>query len=148
MRFQFGEHRLGRATAPKVWVHVHAPDLGYDRIERPVGTHAHDDSVSARDEVNTPWRGWIVGWPDIAQCLQLWVQSPGFNGGQTEQIQGIRRLRVSFCDDQQLDQAKTSNPYFFTTASNLSAIPLGCLLPDSHFWMVDSLVLRYRAKTG
>ncbi len=30
----------------------------------------------------------------------------------------------------------------------MSAIPLGCLFPDSHFFTVDSLVLRYRAKAG
>ncbi len=44
--------------------------------------------------------------------------------------------------------ASTPSPCFWTTANNLSAMPLGCLLPDSHFWTVDSLVLRYLAKTG
>lgn len=44
--------------------------------------------------------------------------------------------------------ARTSWPCLRTTDSNLSAIPLDRLLPDSHFRTVDSLVLRYRTKTG
>jgi len=37
---------------------------------------------------------------------------------------------------------KTSKPCFWTTASNLSASPLGRLAPVSHFSTVLSLVLR------
>lgn len=40
------------------------------------------------------------------------------------------------------DQAKTFKPCFSTTASSFSAIPLGRLVPASHFWTVDSLVFR------
>lgn len=45
-------------------------------------------------------------------------------------------------------QASTLRPYFSTTASNLSAMPLGRLVPASHFCTVDSLVFRKRANTG
>ena len=40
------------------------------------------------------------------------------------------------------DQESTFRPYFSTTASSLSAMPLGRFVPASHFWTVDSLVLR------
>ena len=39
-------------------------------------------------------------------------------------------------------QASTLSPCFSTTASNLSAMPLGRLVPASHFCTVDSLVFR------
>ena len=39
-------------------------------------------------------------------------------------------------------QASASRPCFSTTASSLSAIPLGRFAPVSHFSIVDSLVLR------
>ncbi len=39
-------------------------------------------------------------------------------------------------------QAKTDKPCLFTTSSNFNATPLGFLAPVSHFWIVDSLVLR------
>ena len=39
-------------------------------------------------------------------------------------------------------QANTLSPCFSTTASNLSAMPLGRLVPASHFCTVDSLVFR------
>ena len=45
-------------------------------------------------------------------------------------------------------QAHTSNPRFCTAYSSLSATALGCLLPVTHFLTVDSLLLRYLAKTG
>ena len=41
-----------------------------------------------------------------------------------------------------LTQASTFRPCFSTMASNLSAMPLGRLVPASHFWTVDSLVFR------
>jgi len=44
--------------------------------------------------------------------------------------------------------ASTPSPCLCTTANNLSAMPLGCLLPVSHFCTVDTLVLRYLANTG
>lgn len=44
--------------------------------------------------------------------------------------------------------ASTFKPCFSTTASSFSAIPLGRLVPASHFCTVDSLVFRYRAKIG
>ena len=39
-------------------------------------------------------------------------------------------------------QASTFKPCFSTTASSLSAMPLGRLVPASHFCTVDSLVFR------
>ena len=39
-------------------------------------------------------------------------------------------------------QASTLSPCFSTTASSLSAMPLGRLVPASHFCTVDSLVFR------
>ena len=38
--------------------------------------------------------------------------------------------------------ASIFNPCFSTMSNNLSAMPLGRLAPDSHFSIVDSLVLR------
>jgi hypothetical protein len=38
--------------------------------------------------------------------------------------------------------ARTFRPCFSTISSSLRAMPLGFFAPDSHFSMVDSLVLR------
>ena len=45
-------------------------------------------------------------------------------------------------------QSRTDSPCFFTTASILSASPLGRLAPISHFSTVLALVLSRRAKTA
>jgi fructose/tagatose bisphosphate aldolase len=63
---------------------------------------------------------------------------PAFNVNNLEQVQAVmeadQRSWLGMPSNSDLtNQAKTSNPCFFTTASNLSAMPLGCLLPDSHF---------------
>lgn len=58
----------------------------------------------------------------------------------------VRRAGSRCCGDD--SHESTSSPCFFTTASSFIAMPLGRLVPASHFWNVDSLVLRYRANTG
>ena len=45
-------------------------------------------------------------------------------------------------------QANTLRPCLSTTGSSFSAMPLGRLVPASHFCTVDSLVFRKRANTG
>ncbi len=62
-------------------------------------------------------------------------------GGKGTQEGGLKAV-CNQGNDQPNAQASTLSPCFSTTASNLSAMPLGRFVPASHFWTVDSLVFR------
>jgi hypothetical protein len=73
----------------------------------------------------------VARWPFTSR--RFWTQ---------QRLKQHSQKQVDEPSNRITSQANTDNPCLSTIASNLSAIPLGCFAPDSHFSTVDSLVLR------
>ena len=95
--------------------------------------------LDRRGYLNDNWT--LTGFANAASLTPMARMAETSAGGLTSRSKLQHNLVHS-------DQVSSSRPCFSTIARSLSAVPLGCFAPVSHFSIVDSLVFRYRAKTG
>lgn len=108
MPLQFLKDGAREALAASGSGDKHSADLDGAPINRPQGTASHGFPIREANQVHTPLRhGWIT-WPGRIGRKELWIKSPGLDGGLTQKRQGINALWIN-----RNDPERSLSPCFF-----------------------------------